>query len=428
MDQSFDYQFAPVSELEAVKSTCPQTGKEIVTSIVINGQSYLPTQRFWTSLYARFGFNKAFFKYFDHTEVFERIAARESRDKMRICVEKDSRLGTSKLLSVSNPTKPIVDFDSLIDKVEAFGGENVRYHDGVLESWHKPRSGATINIGGDEITPKFVVASPIDGYGLPNVYLAMIRHVCENGMVAYAKMFRSTIAMGKGDDNVAFALVRTLDQFGHDEGYAALRERLESSVKSWASVYEAVSMYRLLVNLHHKGGIGTDGASMASSPKIRELLTRNLDGQRIDEDEALAGSPILRAFHNMTGDVNRLYGLANIDSLSAKRQRTLPVKCTMYDLLNFATEAATHHVADGANGVYASRQMQAWVGSSVSGEYDMEGTCEKYQDFADFHISSKLESGLTGSDHEDEAIVINSEYGAESEMEEELVGVVGDAD
>lgn len=48
----------------------------------------------------------------------------------------------------------------------------------------------------------------------------------------------------------------------------------------------------------------------------------------------------------MTGDTSRLYGLANLDALSAKRQRTLPVRCKVYelckvyDLLNFAPATA----------------------------------------------------------------------------------------
>ena len=45
----------------------------------------------------------------------------------------------------------------------------------------------------------------------------------------------------------------------------------------------------------------------------------------------------------MTGDLQRIYGMANLDALSVKRQRTLPAACKVYDLLNFASEVATHH-------------------------------------------------------------------------------------
>ena len=41
--------------------------------------------------------------------------------------------------------------------------------------------------------------------------------------------------------------------------------------------------------------------------------------------------------------------LANVDTLSAKRQRTLPAACKVYDLLNFASEVATHHATESGN-------------------------------------------------------------------------------
>jgi hypothetical protein len=96
----------------------------------------------------------------------------------------------------------------------------------------------------------------------------------------------------------------------------------------------------------------------------------------------------------MTGDTNKLYGLANLDSLSIKRQRTLPVRCTVYDALNFATEVATHYSVAGA-----SRQLNAWVGTLISQEYDMEGTQQKFDDFDQFHIGAKMENQLTGSQY-----------------------------
>lgn len=396
-DVTFDYEYVPVNDMHAVKGTCPRTGKEVVTAMEVGEEQFVPTERFWTSLYARFGFNKAFFKYFDHVEVFERIAERESRDNMRVCIERNSASGANRLLAVSNPAKPIVAYDDLMEKLELFGGGGIQYHDGVVQSWHTPKSHQRFNIGGDAIDTRFVVATPIDGYGLPNVYLALVRMVCTNGIIALGKIFRSQIALGKGNDDVGFALTRVLDQFGNDEGYAALRQRMESSTQSWASVHESMELYRLLTKLHHNNGVrlGGDGESVPASPMMRSLLASNLDGRALGEDEALAGSPIMRAYHNMTGDVSRLYGLANIDAISAKRQRALPVKCTVYDMLNFATELSSHH----AGTVDGGRQLNAWVGTMLSSEFDMEQTKTKFEDFADFHLTKKLEAGVTGSEN-----------------------------
>ena len=81
-----------------------------------------------------------------------------------------------------------------------------------------------------------------------------------------------------------------------------------------------------------------------------------------------------------------IYGLANLDALSQKRQRALPVKCSTYELMNFATEVATHY----ANPTGA-RKLYGWMGEVISNEYDMENTMETNKDFADFHIKSHLD-------------------------------------
>jgi len=78
--------------------------------------------------------------------------------------------------------------------------------------------------------------------------------------------------------------------------------------------------------------------------------------------------------------------------LSAKRQRALPVKCTVYDAINYATEVATHYATPSG-----ARLLNAWVGGTLGEEYDMEGTKDKFTDFAAFHIERKLSTGATGS-------------------------------
>ena len=84
-----------------------------------------------------------------------------------------------------------------------------------------------------------------------------------------------------------------------------------------------------------------------------------------------------------TGDLSRIYGLASVDALSAKRQRTLPAACKVYDLLNLASEVATHHASEAGN-----RTVQAYVGELISGEFDLEGTVDQFSDWRDFFIGS----------------------------------------
>src|SRR6202011_2937734 len=105
------------------------------------------------------------------------------------------------------------------------------------------------------------------------------------------------------------------------------------------SVHEINRFYKVLARLHHRGEVDYD------TPK-------GGDGASLME-----GSPLFRAFNKMTGDLSQIYGLANLDTLSAKRQRTLPTACKVYDLLNFASEVATHHATPAGE-----RALQAYIG------------------------------------------------------------------
>jgi hypothetical protein len=388
-----NYTFLPISDLQVQTEEDPKSGKKVVTNVMVLDEPVAPTERFWTSLFARYGFNSAFFKYFDHAEVFLRISQKESNDRMRICIERDDE-GKGTLLGVSNPNKPIVVFDELMELLDRYAGEKITYHNGIVESTHVPRIGGNhFEVGGDDFANRFLLATPIDGYGSPNIYLSLLRIICENGVVGYTKAFRSQLALGKGDDDVGPSLTRALDGFNNDEGFAALRLRLESAAQSWLSVYEANTLYKSLVRLHHNKAIeDAGGMTPAGARNIGRLLATTLDGER-DTDETI-GSPLIKAYHRMTGDTSRLYGLANLDALSVKRQRTLPVRCTVYDAINFATEVSSHYATPSGQ-----RSLQGWIGSLVTEEYDMEGTKEKFGNFADFHVDAKLKvAEVTGQD------------------------------
>ena len=189
------------------------------------------------------------------------------------------------------------------------------YRGGVVRSTHVPRSGEHgFHIGPDQFRNRFVVEAPIDGFGQPRIYLSLLRQVCSNGAVGYSPAFRSDIRMG---NDAAYTLERALGQFDHDEGFAALRQRFESAQKSWASIRETMLLHKTISRL----GDGRDG---------------RLRGRRLHEE-----------LNRVAGDLNALYGLANLETLSAKRQRVLPAKCRVYDLINFASELATHGAAAG---------------------------------------------------------------------------------
>ena len=370
------------------------TGKKSHSSIEVNGEELNAGGRFWNSLFSRYGFNQQFFKYFKEDEVFDRICNTEKNDKLRICVERNGS-DAGRLLAVSNPTKPIADYKAVVELLEEYDGENFAYHDGEISTLHSPRIGGTSEISGDLFHNKFSINVPIDGYGSTSLYLAMLRQVCSNGAVAMSKAFRQSLQMGKGDDSVIPTLVRALDSYNNDEGFHALRHRIESSAHSWASVHEAANLYKSLVRMHLNDELSQD-------VKPDAIMLNELSSGVFSRDEKFLGSgklneftPILSAYHKMTGDTTLLYGVANTDALSIKRQKALPVKCTMYDLINFATEVSTHHANPAGQ-----RRLQGAFGTMVSNEYDLEGSKEQFGEFSDFMIGRKLSNGVTGSNPE----------------------------
>jgi hypothetical protein len=342
-----------------------------VNTVLIEGRPVVPTRRFWTSLQCRFGFSGNIFRYFDHAEVFNRISERAPDDVVRYCIEKGPEGGHDTLLAVTNPNGACVRYDQLRELLTRYGAEGMTYANGIVRSAHTPKAGATpFSVLGDDFVNQFVIDTPIDGFGRPSVYLSLMRLLCTNGMIGYNKAFRSELSTGSKDTDTTFALVRAMDGFNNEEGFSAFRQRLDAAGRSWASVNEVQKLYKLLTVLANSGLLAKTG---------REYVqTEGVQGVEVIE----TASPIFHAFHQMTGDVSQIYGLANIDSLSIKRQRTLPTACRIFDLINFATEIATHQATPEAN-----RRIQAFFGELIANEYDLEGTVDQFGNWQDFFVT-----------------------------------------
>lgn len=310
-------------------------GRPVVDGLSIGGRRFLPSGRFWNSLFSRFGIGDSVFKYFSHEEVFCRISDVARNSDVRFAYEE--RDGECTLLAATNPAKPLLKNDDVLGLLKDYSAEKVSYSNGVVTSWHSPRIGSSpVSLNGDEHKNKFIVQTPIDGYGLPNVYIGIMRLVCSNGLVAMGKAFRSSLALGK-DGDVAEAMVRVLENFNSDEGYAALHERLTVSANSPASLFEVQKLYKVLVKC-----IGSLG-----------------------DDDKKVSSKVLSDFHRITGDPIQLYGISNLDALAVKKQRLLRTNCSVYQLINMATELATHHFND-------STQIHGFVGELLVNEFDLE--------------------------------------------------------
>jgi hypothetical protein len=345
---SFTYGLTRVKDIRIADMRASAGGRTSVAAMEIGGELVRPLPRFWKSFFNRFGVNDNIFRYFGPAEVFQRISERAPDDQVRYCVERNDQ-GQARLLAVTSPKRPVIDYGQATSLIRRYGGRDVSYDSGIVTSTHAPRSGdCTFAIGADQFQHRFVMETPIDGFSHPKLYLSFLRLICSNGAIGYSQAFRSDISLGK---DIGHCIARALESYDNGDGYAALRQRFQSAQTSWASVRECVQLYKMVVKLGEKG----------EAPR----------------DE------LLRGLYRTTGNLNEIYGLANLDALSLKRQRILPARCRVYDLINFASETATHHATPGG-----SRAMQAYIGSLISDEYDMEGTAEAVGDFNDFFIDS----------------------------------------
>lgn len=354
----FEYGIMPISSLRPVVEYDEAKKKNRLTGFDTDklGRVQVST-RFMTSLTSRFGFSTNIFDYFSHDEVFNRISEVKNDDHIRLCLEKGNQAAgfEGKLMGVSTPTKGVMFHETATNILGQYGGEDIQYSNGIVTSTHTPRSGdGAVVIAGDKFSHRYQLHTPIDGYGRPNIYLSLLRHVCTNGAIGYTKAFKSELA---GGDDITATLIRALDGFDSSEGYDALRQRFDAASKSDASVRESTLLYKTIAGLHHTGDI--------------------------------RGQGIMGQFHKMTGDINAMYGLANIDALSDKKQRTLPVKCSTYQLLNFASELASHQTSPAG-----SMKLNAYVGGLLANEFDLEGTRTAVTD------ENSIERYIVGEDAE----------------------------
>ena len=299
------------------------------------------TDRFWTSLFRRCGFTDGVFRYFSAEEVFARITDRDRGSGLRFAVEGGPQR-RDRLLAVTSPRAPMLTKDDAVAVVRANGGEHMRYIDGCLYSTHVPADGpGPFKLGPDRFEQRFSLEVPLDGFGPPAIHVMLLRLICKNGAVGMQRALRSEVRIGDRPDH---ALDRALSSFGNADGFSAMRQRFESSQRSWASLEEVRSLESILS--HAGWGLGEHAPDRRTS------------------------------WNRMTGDLHGIYGVTALEGISPKRRRLLPARCRVYDLLNFASEVSTHHAPPGL-----ARKLDGWIGTAIVDEFDLEGSAKEVSDF-----------------------------------------------
>lgn len=341
---SVTYSTHVLSDLKVETQTVSKNNRVSNKSkVTVDGVKFNPSQRFWNSVGSRFGMSTRLFKYFTPEEVLTRVT--EVSVKERKSVEIRLAVKDGELLAISDPKQKILMYDDLMEFLEKNGGEDVRYHNGILTSMFTPNGGhQSFDIGPDKFNHRFMTMMPVDGYGNFTNALALLRQICTNGMVAMTPAFQSNLKLGQTDG--LKALSRAINSFSHDDGYTVLEHRFQVAQQSIASVAEVV--------------------------RAKATLERLVEA---DEDSKLGRSfGVTRKLSDLTGNLNYMYGTSNLTTLG-KKQKILPSKCTIYDLMNFLTEYATHHDKP------AAQKINGLVGSYLSSEYDLENTKTKAEDF-----------------------------------------------
>jgi len=304
--------------------------------------------------------NRSVFDYFTFAETFKRIAEVKG-DPVRLTYEAPTDASqVGRLLSCTKITKPLLRLPQVSQLVDEFHGMNATYAGGVVNVDFECPFPMEFHIGGDDFRTRFHLELPVDGFGLPAAYLAMLRLVCTNGLIGISRAFKTVFQLGREESGLDMMLRRVMATFSNEEGFHSFRNRVEAATRSWASLHEAML--------------------------LRKTLTRALTESRRDPASCAA---ILERLDKACGDPLAFYGLTNTDEISARRARTIPVDATVYDLVNFASEAATHHLSQQT----ARNRLNAWTGSLITGEYDLEG---RWTPFRTIRTSSCRGAGPMG--------------------------------
>jgi len=274
------------------------------------------------------------------------------------------------LLGMTNPDRPIVEYDRLMNILDREQGAiSADYSNGCVFSKHElGHEFGMLDISGEKYRPMLCLKTPIDGWGLPSIYLELLRMVCANGMVAMSRAFKSDIQLGRDSRDSDEAIVRTLQSFSNDEGFAAFRERVEKAERSWASISEVKSLERIIHKIYPTTG------------------TTGLNGKIVRTPKEERAKVVRDKFNEMTGSMIEIYGLAQLESLSERKSQTLPTKATVNDLINFSTEVATHQTRS----VSARYSLQMWFGNMICREFDLENSRDQIKDFADFFFTKPV--------------------------------------
>jgi len=330
-----------------------------------DGRRLVLSRRFWPSFSKAFGLTTPVFDLFTHDEVFNRINSKSNEGFFRFTYEPNrnpTEFNAGKVLSITRVSDPVIPKNQIRAIIEEFNGSRISYQDGQISAHFAGPFSRKLDLLGKQdstFSTGYYLNVPLDGFGTPEAFLSLLRQVCANGAVAMSNAFRTGISLGKDDVDIDEVLHRIMASFNSEEGYAALINRFETAAYSWASLGDLVSLEKQL--------------TVAESFDSTNLVTKR---------------SIRKALHELAGNPLDEFGFASSGEVTSKKAKLLRTKTTMYDLLNFASEIATHHM----KALGARNRLYGWIGNTVCEEYNLENTVERAPAFKATHMANTVVS------------------------------------
>ena len=320
--------FEPVSITPRQMVEMLDSDETRIKGLVIGQTTYKLSDRFYKTLASELGIPYGVFGFFTPLEVMTRAAEKEPQLPLRVTVDtaRGQALGLTQDKGLPMPVKYIENVlhgDRRLREMEYCNGQLNAILD-LDDPWNVPNDG-TYHV-------RVRCRVPVDGVGMPDMSLATWRQICSNGAVAESPMFRTKMEI---KDNSGDHFRRLLASFSNPSGVEMLQERMCSAAGTKASVGEVVLL---------------DGLIRRSVANTRnQMLLR----ERLNE---IADNPCVR------------YGVTDLANIGLKKRPLLPVGCSVADLLNFASELATHH----ADLLKPESTLHTFAGTVLSKGFDLE--------------------------------------------------------
>ena len=328
MNSRIGERFEPVSITPRRMVEVLDCDDEKIKGLSIGQTTYKLSDRFYKTLAAELGIPFSVFGFFTPLEVMTRAAEKEPDLALRVTVdtERNQALGLTQDKGLPMPVKFI---EGVLHEDRRL--QEVEYGNGMLSAmldlddpWDVPND-STYHV-------RVRCRVPVDGVGMPDMSLATWRQVCSNGAVAEAPLFRTKMEI---KDNSGEHFRRLLASFSNPSGVEMLQERMCTAAGTKASVGEVVLL---------EGLIRRSVANTRNQMLLRERLNE------------IADNPCVR------------YGVTDLTNIGQKKRPLLPVGCSVADLLNFASELASHH----AELLKPESTLHSFAGTVLSKDFDLE--------------------------------------------------------